>query len=165
LSRFQGSVPGLQGSLGKKEWTQAIGANWNHIINPSTVAVVSIAWRSEPFNNYTPTGSQTSPVPIVNVPQRAPWAGPPSITIGSNGAGISDLFSRLYFNGATSTDLDGEISPTLTKTVGRHTVKAGFFYLYGVKTLGYAGPPYGSYTTASDFNNPRSTTSASGDAF
>jgi hypothetical protein len=165
LSRFSGSVPGLAGSLGKKEWTETYGGTWNHVFNPSTVATVSMSWRSEPFNNYSPSGNQTFSVPIVNVPQTPPWAGPPSITIGSNGEGISDLFTRLYFNGATSTDHDFEISPTVTKTAGRHTIKAGFFYIYGRKTLGYAGPPYGSYTTASDYNNTQSTVSASGDAF
>jgi hypothetical protein len=37
--------------------------------------------------------------------------------------------------------------------------------LRGYKTTEIASPPYGRFTTASDFNNARSTTSATGDAF
>lgn len=165
LSRFEGSVPGLQGSLGKNEWTQVIAGTWTRDINASTFTTLSASWRNEPFNNHPALGNTPFSVPILDIPQTPGWLGPPSTTIGSNGGGISDLFSKLYFNGATSTDHDYEISPIITKTFRRHTFKAGFVFVHGIKTLGFAGPPYGQYNTVSDFNNASSTVSASGDAF
>lgn len=162
-SRFEGSVPGLAGFTVKKEWTQVIGANWTRTISPSAFVTTYIGWRSEPYENSASLGNVPFTVPIQGVNPQPPFEGPPSIAIGNNGAGISDLFSRLLFNWAK--DYSWEINPSITKTFGRHNFKAGFTLLHGLKTQALASPPYGAYKTASDFNNPQSTTSATGDAF
>ena len=163
FSRFSGSVPGNYGYSTKNEWTQAVATNWTHIVNPTTIASFQFTFRSMPFKNIPSGGDTVFPVKINDVNPQPPFAGGPAILIGSNGLAISDLFDRLLFN--YSADYGYTFNPTLTKTVGNHTIKAGFDFLRGYKTQELASPPYGRYTTASDFNNARSTTSATGDAF
>ena len=162
-SRFSGSVPGDYGYTTKKQWTHAESANWTRIVNPTTVAVLQFTMRSMPFKNTPSAGDTTFGVPIDNVNPQPPFGGPPAILINSNGLGISDLFDRLLFN--FSADYGYTIDPSITKTIGNHTLKAGFTFLNGHKTQELASPPYGRFTTVSDYNNPRSTTSATGDAF
>jgi len=162
-SRFSGSVPGGYGYSTKKQWTQAASANWTRIVNPSTVAVFQFTFRSEPFKNIPSGGDTSFAVPIVNLAPKPPFAGPPAILINSNGFGISDLFDRLLFN--YSADYGYTFDPSITKTIRNHTIKAGFTFLRGYKTQELASPPYGKFQTSSDFNNARSTTSATGDAY
>ncbi|MGH8246328.1 MAG: hypothetical protein ACREUU_07835, partial [Gammaproteobacteria bacterium] len=102
-------------------------------------------------------------MPISELAPKPPFAGPPAILIQTNGLAISDLFDRLLFN--FSADYGYTFDPTVTKTIANHTLKAGFTFLRGYKTTELASPPYGRFMTTSDFNNARSTTSASGDAF
>jgi hypothetical protein len=162
-SRFSGSVPGSYGYSTKKEWTQAVSGNWTRILNPSTVAVFQFTFRSEPFKNIPSGGDTSFGVPIVNLSPKPPFAGPPAILINSNGLGISDLFDRLLFN--YSADYGYTFDPSITKNIRNHTLKAGFTFLRGYKTQELASPPYGRFQTTSDYNNPKSTTSATGDAF
>jgi hypothetical protein len=162
-SRFSGSVPGAYGYSTKKEWTDAASANWTRIVNPSTVAVFQFTFRNEPFKNIPSGGDSTFGVPITNLSPKPPFAGPPAILINSNGLGISDLFDRLLFN--YSADYGYTFDPSLTKTIRNHTIKAGFTFLRGYKTQELASPPYGRFQTTSDFNNAKSTTSATGDAY
>jgi hypothetical protein len=162
-SRFSGSVPGEYGYSTKNEWTHAASANWTRIFNPSTVGTFQFTFRSMPFKNIPSGGNELFDVPINDVNPEPPFAGPPAIVIGSNGLGISDLFDRLLFN--YSADYGYTFDPSITKTVGNHTLKAGFTFLRGYKTQELASPPYGRFSTSSDFNNARSTTSATGDAF
>ncbi|HUS07591.1 MAG TPA: TonB-dependent receptor, partial [Bryobacteraceae bacterium] len=162
-SRFNGSVPGDYGYSTKNEWTHAAATNWTHILSPSTVAVFQFTFRSMPFKNLPSHGGDVFPVKIADLDPKAPFAGPPAIVIASNGAGISELVDRLLFN--YSADYGYTFDPNVTKTIGNHTVKTGFTFLRGYKTQELASPPYGRFTTASDFNNPNSSTSATGDAF
>jgi hypothetical protein len=162
-SRFEGSVPGAIGFTMKKEWTQVVVANWTRTFNPSTLMTVYGGWRNEPFENTPSQGNVPFTVPIQGLTPEPPYAGPPSIQNGSNGAGISDLFGRLLYN--YSQDYSYQIDPSITKMYGHHSFKAGFTFLHGVKTEQLASPPYGAYTTSSDYNNPSSTISATGDAF
>jgi hypothetical protein len=163
FSRFSGSVPGTYGYSTKNEWTQAVSTNWTRIINPSLVATLQFTFRNMPFENLPSAGDTTFPVPITNVNAKPPFGGPPAVLINSNGLGVSDLFDRLLFN----YDIDHAFSvdPSVTKTIHNHTLKGGFTYLWGVKADMLASPPYGRYQTVSDYNNPKSTTSATGDAF
>jgi hypothetical protein len=162
-SRFSGSVPGPYGYSTKNEWTHAAAANWTRIFSPATVGTFQFTFRSMPFKNIPSGGSDQFPVRITDVNPSAPFAGPPAIVIGSNGLGISELFDRLLFN--YSADYGYTFDPTITKTISNHTIKAGFSFQRGYKTQELASPPYGRFTTASDFNNARSTSSATGDAF
>ncbi|MDP2996145.1 MAG: TonB-dependent receptor [Bryobacterales bacterium] len=162
-SRFSGSVPGTYGYTTKKEWTQAVSSNWTHIVNPSTVTTAQFSFRSMPFKNIPSGGDTVFPVKINDVAPAPPFGGGPAVLINSNGNGISDLFDRLLFN--YSADYGYTFDPTITKTIGNHTVKAGFTFLRGYKTQELASPPYGRFQTSSDFNNARSTTSATGDAY
>jgi len=163
FSRFSGSVPGPYGYSTKNEWTQAVSTNWTRIIDPSLVTTFQFTFRNMPFENLPSAGNTTFPVPIANLSPKPPFGGPPAILINSNGLGISDLFDRLLFN----YDIDHAftIDPSVSKTIGNHTLKAGFTYLWGVKADKLASPPYGRFQTTSDYNNPKSTTSATGDAF
>jgi hypothetical protein len=162
-SRYEGNVPGPMGASKKNQWNEVVSANYTRILNPATIAVLQFTFRDMPFKNTPSLGDQKFPVPIRDLDPEPPFAGPPAIAIGSNAVGINNLFDRLLFN--YSADYNYTIDPTLTKTIGNHTVKGGFTWLWGVKTTELASPPYGRFTTASDFNNPRSTTSATGDAF
>jgi hypothetical protein len=162
-SRYAGDVPGPIGASAKLQWNQTVAATWTRILNPTSLLNLQFSYRNLPFKN-TPTGGDTQfPVAIRDVNPQAPFAGPPAIAIGPNAVGIGVLFDRLLFN--FSADYGWGFDPTYTKNLGRHTIKAGFSYLQGWKTTELASPPYGRFTTASDFNNARSTTSASGDAF
>ena len=162
-SRFSGSVPGIYGYTRKKEWTHALSSNWTRIVNPSTVMTAQFTFRSMPFKN-TPSGGDTVfPVKINDLAPAPPFGGGPAILINSNGNGISDLFDRLLFN--YSADYGYTFDPTITKTIANHTLKAGFTFLRGYKTQELASPPYGRFQTSSDYNNVRSTTSATGDAY
>jgi outer membrane receptor protein involved in Fe transport len=163
FSRFAGDVPGDYGFSTKNEWTQTILGNFTRSISDSTLLVLQASYRSTPFVNIPSGGDSAFPVPINGVNPAPPYAGPPAIAIGTNGLGISPLFDRLLFN--VSSDYSISIDPSVTKTMGNHTMKVGMMYWQGYKTRELASPPYGRYTTASDFNNPRSTTSATGDAF
>ncbi|HUG82092.1 MAG TPA: TonB-dependent receptor, partial [Bryobacterales bacterium] len=138
-------------------------ANWTRIVDPTTVFVFQFTFRNLPFKNIPSQGDQVFPIKINDVNAQPPFGGPPAIAIGSNGLGIGSLFDRLLFN--FSADYNYTFDPTLTKTIGNHTVKTGFTFLKGYKTTELASPPYGRFTTASDFNNPQSTNSATGDAF
>ncbi|MGH9632165.1 MAG: TonB-dependent receptor domain-containing protein, partial [Bryobacteraceae bacterium] len=162
-SRYSGDVPGPHGSSTKKQWNQTLAANLTSVLNPSTIAVFQFSYRNLPFRNIPSAGTERFAVPINDLNPDPPYAGPPAIAIGNNGLGISPLFDRLLFN--VSEDYGYTIDPNLTKIVGNHTFKAGVTYLHGWKTTEIASPPYGRFTTASDFNNARSTTSATGDAF
>jgi hypothetical protein len=162
-SRFSGSVPGGYGYSTKKEWTHAASANWTRIVDPNTVAIFQFTFRNEPFKNIPSGGDTSFGVPIVNLNPKPPFAGPPAILINSNGLGISDLFDRLLFN--YSADYGYAFDPSITKTIANHTIKAGFTFLRGYKTQELASPPYGRFQTVSDYNNAKSTTSATGDAF
>lgn len=162
-SRFSGAVPGTYGYTTKNEWTHVISSNWTRILNPSTVTTAQFTFRSMPFKNIPSGGDTEFPVRINDLAPQPPFAGPPAILIGTNGAAMSDLFDRLLFN--YSADYGYTFDPSITKTIANHTFKAGFTFLRGYKTTELASPPYGRFTTASDFNNARSTTSASGDAF
>jgi hypothetical protein len=162
-SRYAGDVPGPHGSSTKKQWNQTVATNFTSVLNPSTITVFQLSYRNLPFRNIPSTGEEIFPVPISGVNPQPPYAGPPAIAIGNNGLGISPLFDRLLFN--VSEDYGYTIDPNITKIFGNHTFKAGVTYLHGWKTTEIASPPYGRFTTASDFNNARSTTSATGDAF
>jgi hypothetical protein len=162
-SRFSGSVPGGYGYSTKNEWTHVVATNWTRILNQSTVATLQFTFRSMPFKNIPSGGQDQFPVKIAGVNAQAPFAGPPAILIGSNGLGVSDLFDRLLFN--YSADYGYTFDPNISKTIGNHTLKAGFTFLRGYKTTELASPPYGRFTTTSDFNNAKSSTSATGDAF
>lgn len=162
-SRYSGDVPGPHGASTKKQWNQTIATNLTSVLNPSTIAVFQFSYRNLPFRNIPSAGTERFAVPINDVDPEPPYAGPPAIAIGNNGLGVSPLFDRLLFN--VSEDYGYTVDPNLTKIVGNHTFKAGFTYLNGRKTTEIASPPYGRFTTASDFNNARSTTSATGDAF
>jgi hypothetical protein len=162
-SRYAGDVPGSIGASAKNQWNHTVSANWTRIVNPTTILVAQFTFRSMPFKNIPSGGATQFPVRINDLAPQPPFAGPPAIAIGSNAVGIGTLFDRLLFN--FSADYGYTLDPTLTKTIGNHTVKAGFSWLRGAKTTELASPPYGRFTTASDFNNARSTTSATGDAF
>jgi hypothetical protein len=162
-SRYSGDVPGPHGASTKKQWNQTVAANLTSVLNPSTIAVFQVSYRNLPFRNVPSAGDERFAVPINDVNPEPPYAGPPAIAIGNNGLGVSPLFDRLLFN--VSEDYGYTIDPAITKIIGNHTFKAGVTYLTGHKTTEIASPPYGRFTTASDFNNARSTTSATGDAF
>ena len=162
-SRYEGQVPGAMGASKKNQWNEVVSANYTRIMSPTMIAVLQFTYRNMPFKNIPSLGDTKFPVAIRDLDPEPPFAGPPAIAVGGNAVGIGTLFDRLLFN--YSADYNYTIDPTLTKTVGNHTVKAGFTYLWGVKTTELASPPYGRFTTASDFNNARSTTSATGDAF
>ncbi len=162
-SRYAGDVPGPLGASAKKQWNQTTSANWTRIVSPTAISTVQFTFRNLPFKNTPSGGDQAFPVRINDLAPQPPFAGPPAIAIGSNAVGISPLFDRLLFN--YSADYGFSLDPTFSKTIANHTLKAGMNYLKGWKTTELASPPYGRFTTASDFNNARSTTSASGDAF
>jgi hypothetical protein len=163
FSRFSGSVPGTYGYSTKNQWTHAISSNWTRIVNPTTVTTAQFTFRSMPFKNIPSGGDTQFPIRISDVSPAPPFAGPPAILIQSNALGVSDLFDRLLFN--YSADYGYTFDPSITKNIGNHTVKAGFTFLRGYKTQELAAPPYGRFITSSDFNNVRSTVSATGDAF
>jgi hypothetical protein len=163
FSRFAGEVSGDYGFSTKNEWTETVVGNWTRTISDRTLMVVQATFRNTPFINVPSGGDTQFSVPITGLSPDPPYAGPPAIAIGSNGSGITPLFDRLLFN--VSSDYSFSVDPTITHTVGNHTMKAGFSYWQGWKTREIASPPYGRFTTASDFNNPKSTTSATGDAF
>ncbi len=163
FSRFAGDVPGDYGFSTKNEWTHTVVGNWTRSIDDRTLAVLQATFRNTPFINVPSAGHERFAVPINGVDPQPPYAGPPAIAIGSNGLGISPLFDRLLFN--VSSDYSFTIDPSVTRTFGNHTMKVGMSYWQGWKTREIASPPYGRFTTASDFNNPRSTSSATGDAY
>lgn len=162
-SRFAGDVPGDYGFSTKNQWTQTAVGNWTRTISDRSLLVVQGTFRNTPFINIPSGGDTQFPVPINGLSPEPPYAGPPAIAIGQNGLGISPLFDRLLFN--VSSDYSFSLDPSFTRTAGNHTMKVGMTWWQGYKTRELASPPYGRYTTASDFNNPRSTTSASGDAY
>lgn len=162
-SRYAGDVPGSLGASAKNQWNQTAGATWTRVVNPHSVLNLQFTYRSLPFKNVPSGGDQKFAIPIKDLNPAAPFAGPPAIAIGANAVGIGVLFDRLLFN--YSADYNWAADPTYTLTFGRHTLKAGASVLKGWKTTELASPPYGRFTTASDFNNARSTSSASGDAF
>lgn len=162
-SRYAGDVPGPLGASAKNQWNQTASFNWTRILSPTSIVTGQFTFRNMPFKNI-PTGGDTAfPVKINDLAPAPPFAGPPAIAIGNNAVGISPLFDRLLFN--YSADYGFTFDPTFSKTISNHTFKTGIIWLKGWKTTELASPPYGRYTTASDFNNARSTTSASGDAF
>lgn len=174
-SRFSGNVPGLHGGNAKKQYNAAVSSNWTRVFNPATVGVLQFSFRSLPFKNTPTDGGEIFPVKIAGIEAKPPFAGPPAINVGTNGLGIgapdsrsvgsafSGLFDRLLFN--YEADYGYTLDPTLTKTMGSHTVKVGFQYRQDYRTQELAGRPYGRYTTVSDFNNAGSTVSATGDSF
>ncbi|MGH9674601.1 MAG: TonB-dependent receptor domain-containing protein, partial [Bryobacteraceae bacterium] len=162
-SRYSGNVPGPHGASTKNQWNQTVAANWTRIVDPTTIFVFQFTFRNLPFKNIPSQGDQVFPIQINDLNPQPPFGGPPAIAIGSNGLGIGTLFDRLLFN--FSADYNYTFDPTLTKTIGNHTIKTGFTFLKGYKTTELASPPYGRFTTASDFNNARSTNSATGDAY
>ena len=157
-SRFAGTVPGDYGFSIKNYYTQSVTGAWTHIFNPTTIFKFSASWRNEPFQNIPSAGGAVFSVPIQGLAPQPPFAGPPAVTNGADGAGISDLTDRSFLN--YSQDHDFQLNPSLHKTVGNHNITAGMFFLHGVKSQNLASPPWGQYTTASDYNNPKSTTSA-----
>ena len=162
-SRYAGDVPGSMGASAKNQWNQTASATWTRIIDPASILTLQVTWRSLPFKNIPSGGDQKFSVPIKDLSPEPPFAGPPAIAIGANAVGIGTLFDRLLFN--YSADSTWSFEPTYTRTAGRHTIKAGASVLKGWKTTELASPPYGRFTTASDFNNARSTSSATGDAY
>jgi hypothetical protein len=162
-SRYSGDVPGTHGASTKNQWNQTFATNWTSLLNTSTIAVLQFSYRNLPFRNIPSAGDQPFAIPINDVNPEPPYAGPPAVAIGNNGLGISPLLDRLLFN--VSEDYGFTFDPNVTKMIGSHTLKAGFTYLHGWKTTENASPPYGRFTTASDFYSARSTTSATGDAF
>ncbi len=162
-SRYAGDVPGPIGASQKNQWNEVVSTNYTRILNTSTIAVLQFTYRNMPFKNTPSLGDTKFPVPIRDLDPAPPFGGPPAIAIGPNAVGIGALFDRLLFN--FSADYNYTIDPTISKTVGNHNLKGGFSWLWGVKTTELASPPYGRFTTASDFNNARSTSSATGDAF
>jgi hypothetical protein len=161
---YSGDVPGFYGFSTKREWTHAAVANWTRTVNPSTIAAFQFSFRSMPFKNIpSDEGKTVFPVKIKDLDAKPPFAGPPAVAIGTNGLGISGIFDRRTFN--YSADYGYSFDPNITKIVANHTLKAGFTFLRGYKTNELASMPFGRYTTTSDFNNARSTSSASGDAF
>ncbi len=162
-SRYSGQVPGPMGASMKNQWNEVVSANYTRIVSSTTIAVLQFTYRDMPFKNIPSLGDTKFPVPIKDLAPEPPLAGPPAIAVGANAVGIGNLFDRLLFN--YSADYNYTIDPTITRTIANHTVKAGFTWLWGVKTTELASPPYGRFTTASDFNNARSTASATGDAF
>ncbi len=162
-SRFAGDVPGDYGFSTKNEWTETVVGNWTSTISDRTLLVLQSTFRNTPFINIPSGGDSQFSVPITGLNPTAPYAGPPAIAIGPNGSGITPLFDRLLFN--VSSDYSFSVDPSITQTIGNHTLKAGFSYWQGWKTREIASPPYGRFTTASDYNNPKSTTSATGDAY
>lgn len=162
-SRYSGNVPGPMGATTKNQWNHVLSTNYTRILDPSTIAVLQFTYRNMPFQNIPSLGDTRFPVPIKDLAPEPPFAGPPAIAVGSNAVGIGPLFDRLLFN--YSSDYNYTVDPTLSRIIGNHSFKAGFTWLWGVKTTELASPPYGRFTTASDFNNARSTTSATGDAF
>ena len=160
---IRGDVPGPHGSSTKKQWNQTIATNWTSVLNPSTIAVMQFSYRNLPFRNIPSAGDE----PFRRADRRCQSGAALCRAAGDrhrhNGLGISPLFDRLLFN--VSEDYGYTFDPNITKIVGNHTLKAGVTYLHGWKTTEIASPPYGRFTTASDFNNARSTTSATGDAF
>lgn len=162
---YLGDVPGLNyGYSGKHERTEAIVGNWTRSVNPSTVTVFEFSFRSMPFK-IAPSieGNTVFPIPIVNVNPKPPLAGPPSVVIGSNALTMDDCYDRKMFN--YSADYGYTFDPSVSKIIGNHVLKAGFDFSRGYKTQELASAPYGKFSTASDFNNANSTTSATGDAF
>jgi hypothetical protein len=167
-SVFKGTVPGTFGFSVKNYYTQVYTASWTHILNASSMFKLTFSRRSEPFQNTPTFGNTAFSVPIQNLTPQPPFAGPPAVTNGSSGTGISDLADRNFLN--FSQDNDYQFSPSYQRTVGNHTVEAGLFFLHGYKTAQLAAPPWGQYTTASNFNTSTtkytsSATSATGDAF
>jgi len=162
-SRYAGDVPGAIGASAKNQWNQTASFNWTRILDPTSIVTAQFTFRSMPFKNIPSEGGKPFGVKINDLAPAPPFAGPPAIAIGGNAVGISPLFDRLLFN--FSADYGFTLDPTYTKTIGNHTVKTGLIWLKGWKTTELASPPYGRFTTASDFNNARSTTSATGDAF
>ncbi len=167
-SVFKGTVPGNYGFEVKNYYTQVYTGSWTHILNPTTLFRLTFSRRSEPFQNTPTYGNTVFSVPIENLTPAAPFAGPPAVTNGSDGAGISDLVDRDFLN--FSKDNDYQFSPSFQKEIGNHTLAAGLFFLHGQKTEQLAAPPWGQYTTASNYNTSAtkytsSATSATGDAF
>jgi hypothetical protein len=167
-SVFKGTVPGDYGFSVKNYYTQVYTVSWTHILNPSSLFKITFSRRSEPFQNTPTHGDTTFSVPIQNLTPAPPFAGPPAVTNGTGGSGISDLADRNFLN--FSQDNDYQLSPSFQKTIGKHTLGAGLFFLHGHKTAQLAAPPWGQYTTASNFNTSAtkytsSATSATGDSF
>ncbi|MPY91409.1 MAG: hypothetical protein GEU99_26310 [Luteitalea sp.] len=160
FSRFRGQVPGDYGFSTKNQWTHTVVGNWTRTVSDRTLLVLQSSFRNTPFINVPSHGETPFAVPIQDVTPAAPYAGPPAIAIGTNGLGISGLFDRELFN--VSSDYSFSIDPSLTRTIGNHTLKVGMTWWQGWKTRELASPPYGRYTTSSDFNNPQSTSSATG---
>jgi hypothetical protein len=164
-SRIAGFVPGGDnGYATKRQWNETLAVNYTRTINPSMIGVMQFTWRSLPFRN-TPTaeGNQKFPVPIRDLDPEPGFQGPPAINMGSNALAISNIWDRPTLN--FSNDYNWAIDPNLTKIVGNHALKTGFTYLNGTKTTRFASLPWGRFTTSSDFNNARSTSSATGDAY
>jgi hypothetical protein len=164
-SRIAGFIPGGDnGYATKRQWNQTIGVNYTRTINPSTIGVMQFTYRSLPFRNIpTAEGNQKFPVPIRDLDPEAGFQGPPAINLGSNALAISNIWDRPTLN--YSDDYNWAIDPNLTKILGNHTLKTGFTMLSGTKTTRFASPPWGRFSTSSDFNNVRSTSSATGDSF
>ncbi len=167
-SVFKGTVPGNYGFEVKNYYTQVFTASWTHILNSTSLFKLTFSRRSEPFQNTPTYGSTAFSVPIQEVIPSPPFAGPPAVTNGSDGAGLSDLYDRDFLN--FSQDNDYQFSPMYQKTFGKHAFATGLFYLYGHKAEDLGAPPWGQYTTASNYNTSptkysSSATSATGDAF
>jgi outer membrane receptor protein involved in Fe transport len=151
------------GASMKNQWNQTVSAQYTRVMDPTTIFSMQFTFRNLPFKNIPSLGDTKFPIAIKDVNPEPPFAGPPAIAVGANAVGIGTLLDRLLFN--YSADYNYTLDPTFTKTIGNHTLKTGFTFLQGWKTTELASPPSARYTTASDFNNPRSTSSATGDAF
>lgn len=167
-SVFSGTVPGDYGFAVKNYYTQVYAVSWTRVLSPTSLFKFTFSRRNEPFKNTPTDGGSAFSVPITNLTPNPPFAGPPAVTNGSDGAGISDLYDRKFLN--WSNDNDYQFSPMYQKTLGSHAMSTGFFLLYGQKANLFASAPWGQYTTASKYNTSptnysSSATSATGDAF
>lgn len=160
---FSGAAPGDYGIEVKNYYTQLFTGSFTHIFSPGLLLKTTLSHRNEPFKNYPTAGNTTFPVPITGLSPKPPFAGPPAVTIGANALTISNFSDRRFLN--FSEDNDWQFSPSVVWTIHTHSIVAGLFYLHGNKTQQFASAPWGQFATSTDRNNPKSTTSVTGDAY
>lgn len=160
---YTGAAPGTYGIEVKNYYTQVYTGTYSHVFTPNLLLKTTFSRRNNPFKNTPTFGDQQFPVAIAGLTARPPFAGPPAVTMGTNRLGISDFANRQFLN--FSDDNDYQFAPGINYTVRKHNLIAGMFYLHGNKTAQLASPPWGQFVTASDYGNPTSTTSVTGDAY
>lgn len=160
---YTGAAPGTYGIEVKDYYTQVYTGTYSHVFTPNLLFKATFSRRNNPFRNTPTFGDQLFPVTIAGITARPPFAGPPAVTMGTNRLGIGDFANRQFLN--FSDDNDYQFSPAINYTVHNHNLIAGMFYLHGNKTAQLASPPWGQFVTASDYGNPTSTTSVTGDAY